>query len=83
MSPAAGQKSLVLPIHSHPHTHKEHNILTSAEATAFSAPVLGSKDTPHQGLTIQHIVRNQQRFVSKFRILKRADFWNVYKWSNV
>ena len=28
-------------------------------------------------LTIQHVVRNKQRFVQKLCILKRTDFWGV------
>ena len=36
--------------------------------------------TDMSSLTIQHVVRNKQRFVRKLRILKRTDFWNVYKW---
>ena len=32
------------------------------------------------GLTIQHVVRNKQRFVRKLRILKRNDFWDVSRW---
>ena len=36
--------------------------------------------TDMSSLTIQHVVRNKQHFVRKLRILKRTDFWNVYKW---
>ena len=36
--------------------------------------------TDMAGLTIQHVVRNKQRFVRKLRILKRTDFWNVSQW---
>ena len=32
------------------------------------------------GLTIQHVVQNKQRFVTKLLILKRNDFWNESKW---
>ena len=75
-------------------THKEHDILTTAEATAFAAQFWDRKTHPTKAsqheyyygltdmstLTIQHVVRNKQRFVRKLRILKRSDFWNVYKW---
>ena len=33
--------------------------------------------TDMAGLTIQHVVRNKQRFVRKLRILKRSDFCDV------
>ena len=36
--------------------------------------------TDMAGLTIQHVVRNKQRFVRKLRILKRTDFWGRSKW---
>ena len=36
--------------------------------------------TDMAGLTIQHVVRNKQRFVRKLRILKRTDFWDVSRW---
>ena len=32
------------------------------------------------GLTIQHVVRNKQRFARKLRILKRNEFWLVSEW---
>ena len=35
--------------------------------------------TDMAGLTIQHVVRNKQRFVRNLRILKRNNFWNVSK----
>ena len=36
--------------------------------------------TDMAGMTIQHVVRNKQRFVRKLRILKRNGFWDVSKW---
>ena len=36
--------------------------------------------TDMAGLTIQHVVRNKQRFVRKLRILTRNDFWDVFGW---
>ena len=36
--------------------------------------------TDMAGLTIQHVVRNEQRFVRKLGILKHTDFWDVTKW---
>ena len=36
--------------------------------------------TDMAGLTIQHVVRNKQRFVRKLRILTRNDFWDVSRW---
>ena len=36
--------------------------------------------TDMAGLTIQHVVRNKQRFVRKLRILTRNDFWDVSHW---
>ena len=36
--------------------------------------------TDMAGLTIQHVVRNKQRFVRKLRILKRSDFWDMSRW---
>ena len=36
--------------------------------------------TDMAGLTIQHVVRNKQRFVQKLCILKHNDFWDVAKW---
>ena len=35
---------------------------------------------PVAGLTIQHVVRNKQRFVRKLRILTRNNFWDVSRW---
>ena len=43
----------------------------------FTPRAVASPDDP---MTIQHVVRNQQRFVRKHRILKRNDFWDVSKW---
>ena len=31
-------------------------------------------------LTIQHVVRNKQRFVQKLHILQRSDFWDMSRW---
>ena len=36
--------------------------------------------TDMAGLTIQHVVRNKQRFVRKLRILTRNNFWDVSRW---
>ena len=59
-------------------------------AYKFTQRAVASPDAPHvdyyhgltdmAGLTIQHVVRNKQRFVWKLRILKRNDFWDVAKW---
>ena len=36
--------------------------------------------TDMAGLTMQHVVRNKQRFVRKLRILTRNNFWDVSRW---
>ena len=73
-------------------SHKEHQILSTAEAIAFASQFWDRKEHPtkasqHEflatcmaGLTIQHVVRNKQQFVRKLRILKRSDFWDVSRW---
>ena len=36
--------------------------------------------TDMAGLTIQHVVRNKQRFVRKLHIMRTKDFWGISSW---
>ena len=89
MSLVGRPKSLVQPVHSSLHaptrTTKGHSYNLCDAASRAMDRALHNVDyyygvTGMAGLTIQHVVRNKQRFVRKLRILERNDFWDALKW---